>query len=204
MLRLPKIPTATFFGLTHGKVRGDFWMPSCIQTGGLRGNRLYRAALVSLTACACAYYDFKIDAVFILFAICRFTRAARLRLASEHRPAPFFFIINRISGKGYANGANYRLAVREIFTRRSVRTSAQTRADSTNLEGVLPVRFLSLPGHLPAASAAAAPASKSKVIRVTPAHPHACFGSSSSIFFSYSLRRARRSSIPTRVSVAAI
>ena len=93
MLRSPKILTATFFGLTHGKVRGDFWMPSCIQTGGLRGNRLYRAALVSLTACACAYYDFKIDAVFILFAICRFTRAARLRLASEHRPAPFFLLL---------------------------------------------------------------------------------------------------------------
>ena len=98
MLRSPKILTATFFGLTHGKVRGDFWMPSCIQTGGLRGNRLYRAALVSLAACACAYYDFKIDAVFILFAICRFTRAARLRLASEHRPAPFFLLLQSFTG----------------------------------------------------------------------------------------------------------
>ena len=93
MLRLPKIPTATFFGLTHGKVRGDFWMPSCIQTGGLRGNRLYHAALVSLTARACAYYDFKIDVVFILFTICRFNQAVRLRLASERRPAPFLLLL---------------------------------------------------------------------------------------------------------------
>ncbi len=73
-------------------------MPSCIQTGGLRGNQLHRAAIVPLTARACGYYDFKIGTVLILVTIrkrktmYRFNGTAYLRLASE-RPSALFLLL---------------------------------------------------------------------------------------------------------------